>query len=513
MSGPTPMSRQRRRWLSSAFVGAMLSGHSVLGLAVSALIYIVCLSGTIVVFAQELERWEQPSGPVVTALAPGVVDRAFAQIQSTSDKAKPNAMSVLLPSDAVPRLTLIGGSVEDGKQRWLADADGRPVAQARHPATDFLVELHTVLHLPRLAGLAVVGLIGIALLALLISGVLAHPRIFREAFTLRWGGSRRLQEADLHNRLGTWGLPFHLMVTLTGAVLGAFLLMFGGMAATAYKGDFKGAISAIVGPLESLENPAPAPMPRIEPIMDFVRAKEPSAQIQSVEVQRPGTRGQSISMIFEEAGRLSHDERYVFDGAGRMTYSSKAQPKSIGSQALLAMPSLHFGWFGGMGTKIAYGLLGLSLCVVTSSGVTIWLARLRDKGRPAPVWERIWTATAWGQVSAFAFAAILPIFWSEERAAGIGWSIATAIAYCAACLIHNPAKLKLALQQVSSGLLIGLAIAHSVFWLGQTGDRAAHAVDAAILAAGVLIAVWSVRSGRSSTAPDVGKSSPATIAS
>jgi uncharacterized iron-regulated membrane protein len=471
------------------------------------LIYIVCLSGTIVVFAQELERWEQPSGPVVTAVAPGVVDRAFAEIQPSSDKAKPNVMSVLLPSDAIPRLTLIGGSVEDGKQRWLADAEGRPVAQARHPATDFLVELHTVLHLPRLAGLAVVGLIGIALLALLISGVLAHPRIFREAFTLRWGGSKRLQEADLHNRLGTWGLPFHLMVTLTGAVLGAFLLMFGGMAATAYKGDFKGAISAIVGPLESLEDSAPAPMPRIETIMAFVRANEPSAQIQSVEVQRPGTRGQSISVIFEEAGRLSHDERYVFDGAGRMTYSSKAQPKSIGSQALLAMPSLHFGWFGGIGTKIAYGLLGLSLCVVASSGVTIWLARRRDKGRPAPVWERIWTATAWGQVSAFAFAAILPLLWSHDNAAGIGWSVASAVAYCAACFVRNANRLSVTLRLSGAFLLILLGCTHFLFWSGQSDDPMGWMVDATLAIGGCLIGAWTSRGLRAFTHEDRAKPS------
>ena len=49
---------------------------------------------------------------------------------------------------------------------------------------------------------------------------------------------------------------------------------------------------------------------------------------------------------------------------------------------------LHFGWFAGLPVKIAYLLLGFALCAVTWSGVTIWLARRRDKGRPAPGWER-----------------------------------------------------------------------------------------------------------------------------
>jgi len=41
----------------------MLAGHSALGLAFAALIYIVCLTGTVSVFLMELQRWEQPDGP------------------------------------------------------------------------------------------------------------------------------------------------------------------------------------------------------------------------------------------------------------------------------------------------------------------------------------------------------------------------------------------------------------------------------------------------------------------
>jgi hypothetical protein len=33
---------------------------------------------------------------------------------------------------------------------------------------------------------------------------MAHPRIFKDAFRLRIGGSVRLEQADLHNRLSVW---------------------------------------------------------------------------------------------------------------------------------------------------------------------------------------------------------------------------------------------------------------------------------------------------------------------
>lgn len=56
--------------------------------------------------------------------------------------------------------------------------------------------------------------------------------------------------------------------------------------------------------------------------------------------------------------------------------------------------------------KIAYGLLGLGLSYLAVGGVFIWLARRRDKGRPAPGWERLWTATVCGQPLALAVAAL-----------------------------------------------------------------------------------------------------------
>jgi hypothetical protein len=95
------------------------------------------------------------------------------------------------------------------------------------------------LHLPRSWGGFIVGLTGVALLSL-ISGILSHPRVLRDAFHLRLGGSRRLQEADLHNRLGVWALPFHVIVSLTGALLGLSTIIVGALAMLLYRGDTGG---------------------------------------------------------------------------------------------------------------------------------------------------------------------------------------------------------------------------------------------------------------------------------
>ncbi|HZJ11781.1 MAG TPA: PepSY-associated TM helix domain-containing protein [Methyloceanibacter sp.] len=128
------------------------------------------------------------------------------------------------------------------------------------PWSEFLARLHINLHIPPTYGLFIVGLTGVALLSSLISGLLSHPRIFRDAFSFRIGGSRRLQDADLHNRLGVWGLPFHIAVSLTGALLGLSVLIIGVLALAAYGGDSEKAFGELIGP-QAGEDHTPASLP------------------------------------------------------------------------------------------------------------------------------------------------------------------------------------------------------------------------------------------------------------
>lgn len=97
----------------------------------------------------------------------------------------------------------------------------------RYPALLDVGSIRTMIDDIDRAGGFVVGMTGVALPSSLISGILAHPRTFRDAFHLRLGGSPRLQEADLHNRIGVWGLPFHFIVALSGAFLGLLTIVVG----------------------------------------------------------------------------------------------------------------------------------------------------------------------------------------------------------------------------------------------------------------------------------------------
>jgi uncharacterized iron-regulated membrane protein len=113
------------------FVRAMLAGHSALGLAFAALIYIVCFSGSIAVFTYEFVRWEQPARPVLQSVSPQAADAAFRAVLAKNPKA--HDLFIRLPEPSSPRLSVHGDDAQGGEHTYYADATGKLVGEQKAP--------------------------------------------------------------------------------------------------------------------------------------------------------------------------------------------------------------------------------------------------------------------------------------------------------------------------------------------------------------------------------------------
>jgi len=395
----------RRQWpkLPPRLIGDLLAGHSAIGLAFGALIYLVCLTGALAVFVDEFQLMEAPS-PAVAALLPGALDRAVASaLAQAGGPGKAGVIFLKAPQTRNQRWTAFAGA-----QTWVIDAEGR-LTPIKTPWTDFVTNLHMTLTLPGPWGSAIVGLIGAALLSLILSGVLAHPRILRDAFSLRMGGTRRLQEADLHNRLSVWGLPFHVAVTVTGAAFALSNVMLMAMASLGFHGD-PGPVQRILQGPTVAADPRPAPTPRLDDLIARAQTGRPGSALSYLEIERPGTVGQRITVETTAPGRLPRGDQSDFDGRGRLIGERRFASGAVGLQLYSGAAQLHFGFFGGLWVRVVYGLLGAALAYVSATGVSVWLARRRDQGRPAPRLERAWAGWTWGAPAALALAALLSSF-------------------------------------------------------------------------------------------------------
>ncbi len=470
--------------IPAGFVRAVLRGHSSLGLAFAALIYLVCLSGSIAVFAHEFQRWESATAPQVTAVTPDAVQTAF---EGAIAKGGPGVehVYITLPTSDFPRLLLYVDAEED--RQFLADARGQIAPGGDGAWTEFITRLHINLHLPRTWGGFLVGLIGVALLSSLISGILAHPRIFRDAFHLRLGGSKRLQEADLHNRLGVWALPFHIIISLTGAFLGLTTIIVGVLGMAMFNGD-AGKVYALFIPEPPVDDPRPAPVLDLKPMV--AKLPQDGGRLTYIFTEHPTEMGGAALFNVKQPDRMAGTDSYAFRRDATIYNAQKATDNNLGEDLLGGMGQVHFGWFGGGIVKIVYFALGLGLTYLAASGVHIWLARRRDKGRPAPAWERAWAATVWGQPAGIAAAAIAGLAMASTPAAIAAWLVVSLIFLLAATRL--PAATLSRIGRIATGALILLAAATHLALRGGLGaaDGMAWIVNAALIAGGLFLILW-----------------------
>ncbi|MEM9670005.1 MAG: PepSY-associated TM helix domain-containing protein [Pseudomonadota bacterium] len=370
-------------------VAKALEAHSALALAFSGLIYLLCISGVLSVFNHELQRWEQPRIEEMATISPSAI-QTVSDAVLVKEGAETSHFYIQMPTWDMPRTV-----VSTDTQTLFANSDGTIGEVENHPWTQFILDLHYYLHLPHTAGLIVVGILGVMLLALGISGMLAHPRVFRDAFQFRIGRNERLTQADLHNRLSVWTSPFLIASALSGAVLGLAGLISMSVATADYEGDVFAVYGAVFGE-EPEENDAPAPLANIAAGIEYVSTNYPETEITYVILHEPKTEGQYLQILAEHPDRLGFGEYYVFDADGTFVREVGMTSGEIGQQIAASAYRLHFGSYGGLPIKLAYTVFGAALAFIIAAGLNIYFIKRREKGRDAPRLEAIWAGLAWG---------------------------------------------------------------------------------------------------------------------
>jgi uncharacterized iron-regulated membrane protein len=402
-----------------------LSAHAAVGLLASALLYLVALSGTVLVFYDELQRIEQP-GLEMTQLEPAALERAAAAIMA-SEAGKPRSTHLYfnLPSPDFPKA--IGYT---DTQEVRIDREGRIAGELKTHWSDFLYAIHYSLTLPGTVGIIIVGILGVMMLTLSISGVIAHPRIFRDAFRLRARDHGGVGLTDWHNRMSVWTLPFIVMIALTGAVIGLGVLTVEGVAARYYDGDTEKAYAPVFGGEHPVDL-TPTGLPAITKSLEYMKANYPEVEVTFLTIHDPQTKGQSIQVMGEHPRRLIFGEYYNFDAAGNFHDTTGLADGELGQQAAASNYNLHFGNYGGLTVKIAYFVFGLALTAICATGTFIWLGKRRRRGIHEPRLRAAWHGVVWGSPAALVvtFAArfaignnapFIAIFWAVIAVSVIG---------------------------------------------------------------------------------------------
>jgi len=485
--------------------------HAWTGVVCGLFIYVVSLSGVFALFGDELRTWEEQETRIAVAreTAP-VMPLLSAFVAETTKKGRLLDLSLNLPTGPEPfylataLVKTADGPVITEEQRWHPNA-GTVLPLRAKGLSYWIVDFHRNLMLDRTLGRFLVALSGIVLLVLIVSGLVMHRKIFQEIFTWRLSRSIRLKWQDSHKTIAVWGLPCHLMFAFTGAWLGLVIIFVPITAMISFKGDTGALIEAVLGP-------QPQPTGISARMFSIDEARDRAYRHVGI---RPDS--VSISLWGDEKAKyrfryppsralISHAWIDISATTGRIIDARLTDKPGLTFRVNPAMTTLHYGQFGGLWIKFLYVVLGISLCLITATGLMIWLER-RLQGSDARVFIRALSRTTVGVCAGMGLASFAIFFAdkllpdsAQNRISVIGityfgvWAAAVLYALLRRNEYRTCKELFAATAVLAAGLpaLNYIVTGDHVLSLLRAGHGYAAGVDIAGIATGIVLLLASI---------------------
>jgi uncharacterized iron-regulated membrane protein len=363
---------------------AMGPVHTWAGVLLAGLLFFVFWTGTLLVFDREIDRWMQPSTrlPATLATTHAGIDGA---VLDTVRRIAPGASTWLIrpPSERQPTVTVSWqppGATES-VERHLDPRTGAVLPDTgSEAATGFIFKLHYSLHLDWMRlGAWIVGVAGMGMVVLLVSGIVIHRRLLADFFLFR--PRARLQRAslDLHNVTGVLLLPFHLMITLTGLAIlinTHWPTVYAGAyddVADAKKAFFVDAYADFKRPAAGRPAAAQAP---VDPMLQAGR-RQWDEGVAFVRIRHPGDANGYVEVRRGQQGINMRQDMLWFDAPDGRLLERFAPRPVVEAQRFIV--GLHFTQFRHWTLRWLYFASGLAGCVMIAAGLLFWLESRRAR--------------------------------------------------------------------------------------------------------------------------------------
>jgi uncharacterized iron-regulated membrane protein len=354
------------------FRRALFQVHLWSGILLSLYVIVIALTGSILVFENELTHTTLPAplstyDPAHTATIPTVM----AAFQHTYPTAHVN--NLYTPWSTIPAYILDAVTATNVHFTLIAD----PTTAALHlqPRTwvQWVHDLHANLLLNPTYG-EQVNAIGAAILLLLcLTGILLWwqglarwTRGLRISFRSNW----RRTNFDLHHAIGFWTLFFVIWWSISGV----------------YFGYYKTVVAAVnaVSPVQGMASPnIPTTTPTgphrasLQAVLDAAQQASPHGRLFSISDPSLVTTTAYAQMDLRAPADFSHRDILAIStiNAHLLTDWHYGANHTLGDWFLWSMHPLHFGTLWGLPIKILWFFLGLTLAALTITGLLMYWNR------------------------------------------------------------------------------------------------------------------------------------------
>lgn len=364
--------------------------HSWIGVRLSILFFIVCFSGTLATLSHEMDwlfipqiRASNETGTLVPRN----------RIVENFKVAHPNATIEFWLRTDEPYLCDILYKREDGKRSYVFANPYTGVIQGEVQLTfqRFFRDLHYFLFIPFQIGHFTVLVFGFLLLISLITALVFYKKWWRKLFELKTGKGPLVFFRSLHRLIGVWSVPFTLLFAVTG--IWYFLERTN------------------VGGISTISNPKPMNIETTEQEtnfssmnLDYDKAIEkaieeiPGLTVTDILPPKSSTHaiyltGKSdVPLVRSRANRV-----YINPDNYQVLKVQKANEIGLVMWLNDIADPLHFGYWGGLATKLIWFVLGLGISGLVLSGIWITAKRkaLKRKQRGKKIMGSWWYVN-WG---------------------------------------------------------------------------------------------------------------------
>ncbi|MFT6634404.1 PepSY-associated TM helix domain-containing protein [Alcanivorax sp.] len=371
--------------------------HAWLGMASGLALFVAFFAGALNVFHHELHHWQAPQAS--EAASQDAIDGQALLDRVTDQYPDARKRLFFLPEEDPAVMwfqSSASGVGEGGAGEWLTahatdfDEAGKYVEKPRSALADFINQLHYQLAIPSGGlpinlGMTFMGLISILYGAALFTGLVIHwPKLRKEFFALKHEGNMRRYWKNMHNLIGVVSLPFHLIMSVTGAAMGAFTLVAVVLGTLVFGPQLRGVIeeeTAVWPPVQSQgESVAMVPM------ADYLSAAAdalPEMSVDWVEIRGYGDAAGWVDVAGSVPGYVGHHAHVVLDPAMGVLNVIAPGQRSLNFDSFSPVYSLHFGDYGGMLVKWLYFAMGLLGALLFVSGNVLWCERRSDRQGPS----------------------------------------------------------------------------------------------------------------------------------
>lgn len=392
------------------------AAHAWLGVLSGLLLFVVCFSGAIAVFHEAIYQWEQPGLHVNASEQPHLPIETLLQ-QARAELALPDDFALVLPGMPYANIFMLYYEQDEQDHAWIVNAaTGEHREENQSGIAHILSRMHTDLDLPSPYGRYLVGLSGVVMLFLLVSGIIHHRRFFADLCRLRTRPKLRLTLSDLHKIIGSWGVLFQGMIAFTGSMLGLIGLVLLLMAYTAYDGDAQAALDGFLGPTPPARG-IPANMHSMDDLIATAEAHWPGFKAGYIVVNHYQDQAAKVMIYGHNPANLTGIQNISLSAAsGDITFVADFRKMGLGAAIYGISDTLHYGEFGGTLVLFVYFLLGLAMAFMGASGMILWLTRQSAHSPHYGFYARLSLGVIAGIICATATLFISAIWLPDEHA-------------------------------------------------------------------------------------------------